>query len=311
MRHLTLKQLRAFAETVRHGSITGAAQALNVTPPAISLQLKLLEEMAGLPLLIRDEKGFRPTDAGQVVVETAQRVEAVMRDGGEALRSLRGGVHGTVHVGVVSTAKYFAPRALAAFRSLHPEIELKLSVGNRDETVAALRNYDLDFAVMGRPPKDFAVEQEQIGPHPHVVIARPDHPLAREAEVSLEMLAHETFLVREAASGTRALTDQLLARMARGPVIGMEISSNETIKQAVMAGLGVALISAHTVANEVNEGKLGIIQAEGLPIVRMWYVVRRADRPLLPATRALWRYFVEEVGAMLPQISGMSLSDEL
>ena len=310
MRHLTLKQLRAFAETVRTGSITGAAQVLNVTPPAISLQLKLLEEMAGLPLLIRDEKGFRPTDAGQVIVETAQRVEAVMRDGGEALRALRGGVHGTVHVGVVSTAKYFAPHALAAFRALHPEIELKLSVGNRDETVSALRSYDLDFAVMGRPPRDFEVQQEQIGPHPHMVIARPDHPLSRRSDVTLDMLANETFLTREAGSGTRALTDQLFGRMGRIPPIGMEISSNETIKQAVMAGLGVALISAHTVAQEVNEGRLSVIAAEGLPIVRMWYVVRRADRPLLPATGALWRYFKDEVGAMLPQINGLSLSDE-
>jgi len=310
MRHFTLKQLRAFAETVRQGSVTGAAHILNVTPPAVSLQLKLLEEMAGLPLLIRDERGFRPTDAGQVVVDTAQRVEAVLRDGGEALRALRGGAHGTVHVGVVSTAKYFAPHALAAFRALHPEIELKLSVGNRDETAAALRNYDLDFAVMGRPPRDFAVEQERVGPHPHIVIAQPGHRLARRGDVTLDMLAGETFLTREAGSGTRSLTDQLIARMGHTPPIAMEISSNETIKQAVMAGLGVALISAHTVAQEVNEGRLDIIHSEGLPVVRMWYVVRRADRPLLPATRMLWRYFAEEVNAMLPQISGLSFSEE-
>jgi DNA-binding transcriptional LysR family regulator len=300
IRHATLKQLRALAETARHGTVTEAAAALNVTPPAISLQLKLLEEMAGIPLLFKGKLGFKATEAGTIIVDSAHRIEALLRDSEEAIVELQGGSRGTVHVGVVSTAKYFAPKALAAFRHTHPNIELKLTVGNREETVAALENYELDFAVMGRPPQHFEVEQEKIAPHPHIIVAPPDHPLTNKRKVPLEALSKETFLLREAGSGTRGLTDQFIARIGKPPTIGMEISSNETIKQAVMAGLGIALISAHTVALELKGRRLGIIKAEGLPIVRAWYVVRRKDRQMLPATKHLWTYFATEVKKLLP-----------
>ncbi len=298
--HATLKQLRALVETARHGTVTEAAAALNVTPPAISLQLKLLEEMAGIPLLFRGKLGFKTTEAGTVIVDATHRIEALLRDSEETIVELQGGGRGTVHVGVVSTAKYFAPKALAAFRHTHPNIELKLTVGNREETVAALENYELEFAVMGRPPTHFEVEQEKIGPHPHVIVAPSHHPLVNRRKVALAVLANEIFLLREAGSGTRGLTDQLIAKMGISPKIGMEISSNETIKQAVMAGLGIALISAHTVALELADGRLGIIKAEGLPIVRAWYVVRRKDRQMLPATKSLWTYFATEVKKLLP-----------
>jgi LysR family transcriptional regulator for metE and metH len=300
MRGITLRQLRALAETVRQGSVTAAAKGLNVTAPAVSLQLRLLQELAGMPLIEKKEAGFRPTPAGAALIDAAHRIEAILRDAGETLSSIREGDRGTVHVGVVSTAKYFAPRLLAAFRHAHPGIDIKLSVGNREETVEALSAYDVDVAFMGRPPRHFDVVRQEIGPHPHVVIAPPGHRLARGQMVSLAALAEETFLVRESGSGTRSLTDQFFSTLGRVPPIGMEITSNETIKQAVMAGLGIAVISAHTVSVELQEARLALIQCEGVPILRSWFLVRRGDRQLTPAARRLWQFVADDGPRYLP-----------
>ena len=154
LRRLTLKQLRSLTAVVGSGSVSAAAERLNVTPPAVTLQMRQLEEAAGIPLVERTEQGFRPTDGGKEVLATAKRVDALLGELGEALEALNGIDGGRVSVGVVSTAKYFAPRALAAFSRTHPKVEMRLSIGNRDETIAALRNYELDFAVMGRPPQE-------------------------------------------------------------------------------------------------------------------------------------------------------------
>ncbi len=303
---ITLRQLRAFAAVVETGSIAAAARCLNVTPPAISLQLKQLESNAGAPLLERTPDGMRPTLAGQVLLEAAHQVDGILKDSAQTLRNMLHAHTGLVRVGVVSTAKYFAPAALADFRAEHEEVEMRLFVGNREATIRRLMEYELDFAIMGRPPRDFAVQQSIIGPHPHVLVCPPDHPLNGRSRVQPADLAHETFLLRENGSGTRALTERLIARLDIEPNIGMEISSNETIKQAVMAGLGVALISAHTVAHELQEGRLGIIRAPGLPIMRQWQVVRRKEKHLLPTAAALWDFLAARGAAYLPRLSQLS-----
>ncbi len=297
---VTLKQLRALVATTREGTFSAAAQSLSLTPPAVTMQMNLLEEAAGLPLLERTESGLRPTDAGQIVLDTARRCEAALEACGEALQMLEGASGGRVTVGVVSTAKYFAPRALAAFSHAHPDVEIRLAVGNRSETIEALRDHELDFAVMGRPPQSFGVDQEVIGDHPHYIVAPPDHHMAGKRKITISELAQETFLLREEGSGTRMLMQRLFAEIGLSANIGMEIGSNETIKQAVMAGLGIALISVHTVAAEVNDGRLAILDVEGLPAVRQWFVVRRGDKQLMPASQALWDFLAVSGVDFLP-----------
>lgn len=299
-RGLTLKQLRALSAAAFRGTVSGAAQELNLTPPAVALQLRRLEEVARAAVLEKTAHGLQPTAAGRELLRAAAAVEQVLDECAQALDTLDSVERGRVAVGVVSTAKYFAPKALAAFVRAHPGIDLRLHVGNRSETIAALERFDLDLAIMGRPPQDFPVEATAIGPHPHVVIAPPDHPLDRRETVHLEDLHAEPFLLREEGSGTRLLVATLFQRLGLPPH-RTEIGSNETIKQAVMAGMGLALISAHTIEHEARERRVVILPVAGLPLVRQWYVVRRKEKRLLRAPAALERFLIERGRGYLPE----------
>lgn len=305
VRRVTLKQLRALEAIVQARTVSGAAAALALTPPAVALQLRQLEDSLGLPVVERvGAAGVRPTEAGREVLAAAGRVEAALADCAQAVEALRGVDGGRVAVGVISTAKYFAPRALAAFKRAHPKVELRILVGNRRETLAALESAEFDLAVMGRPPETFEVEQAVIGDNPHVVIAPPDHPLVGRRGLALTSLAGQPFLLREAGSGTRALLQRLFDEAGLSPAAGTEIGSNETIKQAVMAGMGIALLSAHTVAAEVMDGRLAVLDVRGLPIVRQWFVVRRRGKRLLPAGKAMWDHLASAGSEFLPDTTG-------
>ncbi|HWL45659.1 MAG TPA: LysR family transcriptional regulator [Ilumatobacter sp.] len=299
MRDASLKQLRSLVAVARYGTIAAAAQQLHVTAPAVGQQLKLLERAAGMPLLERTPDGFRPTDAGRELIATADRIDAELESCRMTLDLLQSGKLGSVTLGAVSTAKYFAPRLLAAFWDSHPDVEVKLVIGNRSEIVEAIATHAVDITVMGRPPDELALETEVIGEHPHVVIAVPGHRMAGR-RVTRAALADETFLVREPGSGTRQLTERLFVGAGIQPPLGMEIGSNETIKQAVIAGLGVAVISAHTVAAELADGRLIALDVDGFPMLRRWYAVRRAAGHLLPAGAALWAFLAEHTRDHLP-----------
>jgi LysR family transcriptional regulator for metE and metH len=301
MRRVTLKQLRALEAVVKTGSLSGAAQEMHVTPPAIALQIRQLEAAAGMPLFQRTAHGLRTTDGGREMLSTAALIHDALAECGEALETLRGMDGGRVSVGVVSTAKYFAPRAIAAFAKTHPKVEMQLHIGNRAEMIEALRNYDLDLAITSRPPEDFEVESAEFGDHPHIIIGPPDHRLARRRRIAFADLARETFLLRENGSGTRHLMQQLFSEAGLNPNRGMEIGSNETIKQSVMAGLGIALISAHTVCAEIQDGRLVPFDVRGLPMVRRWYVVKRKDKRLLPAAHAVWDFLASSGARYLPE----------
>ena len=301
-RQITFAQLQTLLAIVEAGSLVGAAQALNMTPAALTARVKGLEEAMGVTLFARMPTGLKLNAAGEVAlghVGTIDRAVNAMLDAMEDLRSGRGG---RLSVAVVSTAKYFAPRLIAAFVAEHPRLELKFLIGNRDETMALLRAQDADVALAGRPPADMAVEKALIGPHPYVIIAPPTHRLARIAGLKRDALAGEAFLFREAGSGTRSLFDYFLGDTAvRQAQPGIELGSNETIKQAVMAGLGIALISAHTIAAEIADGRLVMLDVEGLPITRQWYVLHRADRPLSPAARAFQDFARRRGAEFLPR----------
>ncbi len=296
----TLRQLRALAALLKSGSTKGAAEALHVTPPAITLQLRELEAAVEAPLIERRPDGVRPTALGAELQGAIERIEAILAETAEAIEALNGLEGGTVAVGVISTAKYFAPKALAAFARKHPGIEMRLAIGNREETIEGLASFELDLAIMGRPPRDFAVEQTEIGEHPHVIIAPPDHALAGRRGIALRNLARETFLLREPGSGTRAVLEELFSNAGLDLDVGMEIGSNETIKQAVIAGLGIALISAHTSSAEITDGRLAVLDVEGLPVRRRWFIVRRADKRLLPAAEAMWTFLAGQARDFLP-----------
>src|SRR4030081_1004512 len=304
VRELTIRQLRALATVQKTRSVTAAANQLHLTQPAVTLQLRNLQALAGLPLIQRTGDGMLLTDAGQEVLTLCERVEAAISDCETSLEMIAGKTAGRISIGAVSTAKYFVPFAISGFEKLHPNIEIKLTIGNRQETSAALRGYELDFAIMGRPPVGIDMNAHLIADHPHVIIAPTAHRLARKSRLALADLAGETFLMREPGSGPRGLMEQLFESARVRPNIGMTMSSNETIKQAVIAGLGIAFISAHTVATELDERRLVTLDVDGLPVVRQWFVLSRKDKVLLPPAQAMLEFLSARGAHFLPRTHG-------
>jgi DNA-binding transcriptional LysR family regulator len=300
LRSATLRQLRALAAAVAEGSLTAAAQKLGVTQPAVSLQLQNLHEIVGLPLLQRASGSLVPTEAGRALLDLGSRIQIALSDCSQLLETIKGATGGRVAIGAVSTAKYFVPAVMGSFARIHPGIELRLIIGNRAEIIQGLRDFSLDGAITGRPPEDLELERRLIGDHPHVIVAPPTHPMARRKGIALRSLSGEAFLFREPGSGTRQLMQRLFEDNGFSPKIGMEIDSNETIKQAVMAGLGIAFISGHTVATEIEQGRLAVLDVVGLPIVRQWFVVHRLDRHMLPPALALLDFLSNEAAQFLP-----------
>jgi DNA-binding transcriptional LysR family regulator len=300
MRHLTLRQLRTFTAALRTGSFAAAAQSLHITPPAVTVQMRQLEQIAGMPIIERNSDGLKSTDAGREIAAAAQRIEAALAECADALAGLRGLESGHVAIGVVSTAKYFAPQVLGAFARAHPGVEIRLEVGNRAAILGALEANTLDLALTGWPPSQLAVQKAAIGEHPHIVVARPDHAYAGALKLAPVALVEETFLVRERGSGTRLLMERFFADARVAPRIGMEMGSNETIKQAVIAGLGIAFISAHTVAVELADERLVVLDVVGLPVMRTWFIVNLAKKRLLPPAAALRQFMIDQGHSFLP-----------
>lgn len=298
MRGITLKQLQAFAATARHLSFAKAAGELHLTPPAVTMQIRALEAAIGLPLFDRGARAVQLTMTGEYLLAYVRRLLATLKEAENVMARLKGAETGRVTIGMVSTAKYFLPRLLVKFRAEHRGVEMRLSVGNREQLVRQLHDGEVDIAVMGRPPKELDTRAEPFAAHPHAIIAAPEHPLARRRELVIAMLAVEEFIVREPGSGTRAAMEHFFREHHIAPPHVMEMASNETIKQAVIANMGLAFLSLHTCGLELQTGQLVLLDVIGLPLFRRWHVVNLAGRPLSPATEAL-RYFVLEHGEAL------------
>ena len=298
MRAATLKQFRTFSAVARLKSFARAAEELHLTPPAVSMQIKELEEGVGLPLFDRTAKAVSPTMTGEYLLVYVRRLLATLKDAEDAMARLKGAETGLVSIGMVSTAKYFLPRLLAKFRTEHRGVEMRLTVGNREQLVRQLHDNEVDLAVMGRPPKELDTRAEPFAAHPQSIIASPEHPLARKRDIPTSMLAGEEFIVREPGSGTRASMEHFFREHHLAPPRVMEMASNETIKQAVIANMGLAFLSLHTCGLELETGQLALLDVVGLPIVRRWYIVNLSGKPLSPAAEAL-RYFVLEHGEAL------------
>jgi LysR family transcriptional regulator, low CO2-responsive transcriptional regulator len=296
MKNVTLRQLRVFTAVARRLSFVRAAEDLKLTPPAVSMQIKELEAEVGMPLFDRTPRKVALTMVGEYVLAQTQRVLAAMRDAEDMVARFRGLKTGPLDVAMVSTAKYFLPRLLVRFRDEHPGVEIRLQVcNNREEIVALMQEGAVELAVMGRPPRGWPSRAEPFAMHPHVLVTAVDHRFVALEEVPAAALANEGFIVREPGSGTRAALDEYLAAHHVVPRVAMQMSSNESIKQAVMSGMGIALLSLHTIGLELDHGLIATPNVAGLPVMRRWHVVNTLSKTLSPAAEA-FRYFVLETG---------------
>jgi DNA-binding transcriptional LysR family regulator len=300
MRNVTLRQMRVFAAVARHLSFTRAARELHLTQPAVSQQVKLLEQEIGLPLFEQIGRKVHLAPAGAELLRYTDQAMELLREAGESLSAMRGLKRGVLKLGAVSTAKYFAPSLLSAFTPAYPEVTIKFAVGNREEIIQQLAANEIDLVIMGRPPRELETVAEPFAKHPLVLIASPTHPLACRRRIRLKQLATEHFLIREEGSGTRASMERVFRERGVPFRVSMEVSSNETIKQAVMADMGISFISSHTVGLELAAGKLVVLDVVGLPIVRDWYVIHLRDKRLAPIPTA-FRAFLLEHGARIIQ----------
>lgn len=294
--NITFRQLRVFVEVAQHGSVTRAAEALHLTPPAVSMQVKEIESQVGLPLFDREGRRISLSTAGEYFLVHARKLLAALQDAEHSMARLRRLEQGRLTIGIVSTAKYFVPRLLARFRDEHPGVEVKLVVaGNREQLVELLKSGEVELTVMGRAPRELATRSEAFAAHPMVIVAPPGHGLLALGHVPAAALAAYPFIVREQGSGTRNAMQQFFTEHRLMPTLAMEISSNETIKQAVIAGMGLAFLSLHTLWLELRTGLLQVLDVEHTPVMRTWNVVHLQSRTLSPPAEA-FRYFLIENG---------------
>ncbi|KRB99545.1 transcriptional regulator [Hydrogenophaga sp. Root209] len=293
MKNATFRQLRVFNEVARHLSFARAAELLHLTPPAVTMQIKELEGHVGLPLFDRRGRQVTLTTAGEYMLVYARKVLATLKDAEDAAARLQRLEVGTLTIGMVSTAQYFLPPLLAEFQREHEGIDIKLVVGNREQLVKMLHGNEVDIAIMGRPPTELATRAEPFAAHPHVFVAPTDHPLLKVGHPTVDSLRPYGFILRERGSGTRAAMEKFLERTRMEPRVVMEMSSNETIKQAVMAGMGISFLSLHTIGLELEHQLIAVLDVEGSPVVRGWNVVHTLSKLLSPAAES-FRYFMLE-----------------
>lgn len=294
--NITFRQLRVFTEVAQQGSMARAAESLHLTPPAVSMQIKEIEGQVGLSLFDRQGRQLSLSTAGEYFLVHARRMLANLKEAEHAMARFKRLEHGLLTIGIVSTAKYFVPHLLARFHEEHPGVDVRLRVvGNREQLVTMMQAGEVDLSVMGRPPKEIATRSEAFAAHPLVFVAPPGHPLLRVGHSPVSSLANQPFIVRERGSGTRTAMEAFFAEHRCEPRITMEMSSNETIKQAVMAGMGLSFLSLHTIGLEVRSGLLHLLDIDGTPLMRMWNVVHLQAKLLSPAAEA-FRYFIIERG---------------
>ncbi|MBV9655029.1 MAG: LysR family transcriptional regulator [Acetobacteraceae bacterium] len=292
--YITLRQLSIFEAVARHGSISRAAAELNLTQPAVSMQVKQLEDQIGLKLIEQVGKKMCLTDAGQELRVHAARIALQMGELAAAMDQFHGLERGMLRLAVVSTANYFLPERIAAFTRRYPGVRISLAVVNRDSVLVALAENRTDLAITGQPPQAADVIAQKFMDNPLVVIAEPGHKLANVPRIPLSRLAQETIVLREPGSGTRATVERYLSehRIAYRP--GCELSSNEAIKQAVQAGLGIGIVPAQTIELELETNRLAVLAVEGFPVMRHWYVLQRSDKRLSSAAEAFRSLLLEE-----------------
>ncbi len=297
--NLTLRQLSIFEAAARHLSFTRAAEELHLTQPAVSMQVRQLEESAGLPLFEQVGKRMFLTEAGQEMERYARSVLATLEEASQVFDEMRGLERGTLHIAVASTANYFVPQLLAEFCRRYPGVQVSLDVTNREGLLHALSDNDTDLVVMGKPPETMDLVATIFMENPLVAIAPPAHPLAGQKKIPLQRLQEETFLIREKGSGTRSATERFFVEHGLSLSSTMEMSSSESIKQGVEAGLGLGLLSLHTLEMELALKRLVILDVNELPIVRNWYIMHRTGKRLSAVAQGFRDFVCEESAQIL------------
>jgi len=292
--NITLRQLKVFERVARHLSFTRAAEELYLTQPAVSMQIKQFEDMVGLPLFERLGKKIYLTKAGEEFYRLSLHFAQQLEDTERLVEELKGTDGGKLVVAVASTVHYFAIRLLADFCRRFPKVKINFKVTNRKGLLRLLEENQADIVLMGKPPEDGDLVAEAFLDNPLVVIARPAHPLAGSRGIPVTDLIGESFLMREQGSGTRTSVARFLAERGVSLAAGMEMNTNEAVKQGVEVGLGLGIVSAHTIDREVEDGRLVVLDVESFPIVRKWYMVHREGKVLTGAGRAFEEFVRSE-----------------
>ncbi len=295
---LTLRQLQVFESVARHLSHSRASKELYLTQPAVSMQIKQLEQTIGLPLFEQVGKQLHLTDAGRELLRYSRGILQQVQEMDTVFAEMKGLEHGHLNIAVVSTANYFMPQLLAKFIRLHPRINVSLSVANRDTVIRQLENNIADLSIMGQPPEGADMVSQVFMPNPLVVIAAPYHPLAKQQRIQPRQLVHETFLFREVGSGTRGVAERFFSSHHLPLPAHMEMDTNEAIKQSVNAGIGIGIISRHGIELELETRRLCVLDVVGFPIVRNWHIVQRKNKRLSTAAQAFQRFLLEEAGRL-------------
>lgn len=299
MLHITMRQLQVFESVARHLSFTRAAEELHLSQPAVSMQIKQLEGGVGLPLFEQLGKKIFLTEAGREIFRYGSNIGQQLAEAETVLAEMKGMQRGKLVISVVTTANYFAPQLLALFCQRNQNITLSLNVVNREVLIHQLANNEMDLGIMGLPPEGLDIDAESFMENPLVVIAPPSHPLALERHIALSRLARETFLVREVGSGTRSAMERFFALHKLALSTGMEMSTDEAIKQAVKAGMGLGVVSMLTVALELETRRLVVLDVDSFPIQRHWFVVHRSGKRLSVVAQAFKEFLVNEAAQLV------------
>ena len=286
LRHATLHQLRIFHAVAQNGSFARAAEALHLSPPTLSLQVKQLSETVGQPLFEQLGKKIFLTAAGHLLAEACADIESRMERLAEDLSALQGVERGSLRLAILTTVKYTVPKLLGGFCAAHPGIEVAMFVGNREALLQRLVSNQDDLFIMGQPPEQMDVISEPFADNPLVLVAPPGHPLVGKKRIAPERLRSEPFILREPGSGTRLTSEKFFAGHGITLQNRLEVGSNEAIKQTVAGGLGLAVLSAHTVTAELALGELVQLDVKGFPLIRQWHVVVPRGKRLSAAALA-------------------------
>jgi DNA-binding transcriptional LysR family regulator len=300
IRHTTLRQLQIFEASVRFGSFTRAAEALFLTQPTVSMQIKKLADTVGLPLFEQVGRKLRPTEAGTELHKSCREIFATLSNLEMKMADLKGIRMGRLTLGVITTANCFAPEVLGEFCQRYQGIEVALNVFNRDQIIDRIKNNEDDLYIMGQAPVEQTddIEAFPFAPNPLVLLAPRDHPLVGQTNIPLSRIAEEPLILREPGSGIRDAMLRLFNQQDLSLKVRMELGSNEAIKHAIVAGLGLSVLSLHALALEGPDGPVALLDVEGFPIMRKWYIVHPKGKQLSLVAQA----FLEFVQGIEPQI---------
>lgn len=299
--NFTLHQLKVFGTVVRHRSMTKAANELHMTQPAVSIQIKQLQETIGIPMIEVIGRQLYLTEAGRHLYKMQQSVSNEMESFDATISQLKGGLEGNLTISAASTAKYFLPYLLGEFQKRYPKIQISLKVTNRDEVLDHLKENEYDLAILTQIPDDQSIDIIPFFENPLVICSAPDHPLADESDVHIQQLKNEPIIYREPGSGTRMVLERYLAEHGIVTKPTMELGTNEAVKQAIMGGIGISLISKLSLENELELNKISILDIQDLPIMTHWHAVSKKGKNLSPVTRNFLSFLQEKnINQFLP-----------